>query len=424
MALSSGPDENPLRNREFGLFFSGVFAATLATQIQSVAIAWQIYEIARSPLALGYVGLAQFLPMAALFFIAGDTADRHNRRIILTISFAAQALAAGFLIVLTLLSTKTQWPFYAVLVLLGCSRAFGQPASQSFLPQLVSADRFPKAVAWTSSARQTAVVLGPALGGVIYIWGPTAAYAVCLAFFAASTVAIGTLRTDSPTRLHDPAVGSFQRVTAGIRFISTKPILLGAISLDLFAVLLGGATALLPIYARDIFRVGPVGLGLLRSAPALGAALTGMLLTRVPVHRKSGLAMFAGIAIFGVATIVFGLSTNFIAAIAALAVLGASDMVSVYVRSSLVQLATPDEMRGRVSAVNSLFIGASNELGGFESGVTAAWFGTVPSVVIGGAGTILVVVLWMMLFPGLRTLDKLSDLEVAQGAGKGTVTAS
>jgi MFS family permease len=404
--------DNLLRNRDFGWYFSSVFMATLASQIQSVAVAWQIYEIARSPLALGYVGLAQFLPMAALFFLAGDIADRHNRRRILTISYAVQALAAALLLMLTLLSAKSQWPFYAVLVLLGSARAFGQPAAQSFLPQLASGQQFLKAVAWTSSARQIAVIFGPALGGVIYIWGPAAAYAVCWSFFVATSIAIGALRTDSPPRPHDPAVGSLRRVTAGIRFIRSNPILLGAISLDLFAVLLGGATALLPIYARDILRVGPGGLGLLRSAPAIGAALTGMLLGRVPLRRSAGLAMFACIAIFGVATIVFGLSTDFTESVVALAVLGASDMVSVYVRITSIQLATPDEMRGRVSAVNSLFIGASNELGEFESGVTASWFGTVPSVVIGGAGTILVVVLWMTLFPGLRKLDRLSDLEV------------
>jgi MFS family permease len=406
---TEGLDDNLLRNRDFGLYFSGVFLAALANQIQSVAVAWQIYEIARTPLALGYVGLAQFLPIAALFFIAGDIADRHNRRRILAISYAVQAFASAALLLLTLLSSKSQWPFYAVLVLLGSARAFGQPAAQSFLPQLVSDSGFMKAIAWTSSARQTAVVFGPALGGFIYIWGPAAAYAICLFLLVATSFAIGALRTDSQTRQHDPALGSFRRVTAGIRFIRSKPILLGAISLDLFAVLLGGATALLPIYARDILKVGPSGLGLLRSAPAIGAALTGMLLGRIPLRRSTGLAMFACIAIFGVATIVFGLSADFTQSVAALTVLGASDMVSVYVRSTLVQLATPDAMRGRVSAVNSLFIGASNQLGEFESGLTAAWFGTVPSVVIGGAGTIVVVVLWMVFFPGLRKLDRLSD---------------
>jgi MFS family permease len=403
------------RNRDFRLYFGGIFMGTLASQIQSVAVAWQIYAIARSPLALGYVGLAQFLPMAALFFVAGDIADHHNRRKILALSYAVQAFATALLLVLTLLSAKSQWPFYAVLVLLGSARAFGQPAGQAFLPQLVSGRRFQQAAAWTSSARQTAVIFGPALGGVLYIWGPAAAYAVCLSFFVATSIAIGALRTDSQPQSHDPAVSAFRRVTAGISFIRSKPIPLGAISLDLFAVLLGGATALLPIYARDILRVGPVGLGLLRSAPAMGAALTGVFLGRAPLRRNAGLAMFACIAIFGLATIVFGLSTDFTESIVALAVLGASDMVSVYVRISLIQLATPDEMRGRVSAVNSLFIGASNELGEFESGVTAAWFGTVPSVVIGGAGTILVVLLWMALFPGLRRLDRLSDLELDRG---------
>jgi MFS family permease len=239
--------ENLWRNRDFRLYFSGVFMATLANQILSVAVAWQIYEIARSPLALGYVGLAQFLPLAALFFVAGDIADRYNRRRILVVSYAVQALAAASLLVLTSLSAKSQWPFYAVLVLLGSARAFGQPAGQSFLPQLVSGEQFLQAVAWTSSARQSAVIFGPALGGVIYIWGPAPAYAVCLFFLVATSFAIGALRTDSHPRPYDPAVGSLRRVTAGIRFIRSKQIILGAISLDLFAVLLGGATALLPI---------------------------------------------------------------------------------------------------------------------------------------------------------------------------------
>jgi len=415
---SEGFDDNPLRNRDFSLYFSGVFMATLANQIQSVAVAWQIYEIARTPMALGYVGLAQFLPIAALFFLAGDVADRHNRRRILAISYAVQAFASAALLLLTLSSSRSPWLFYAVLVLLGSARAFGQPAAQSFLPQLVKGSAFMKAIAWTSSARQTAVILGPALGGFIYIWGPAPAYAVCLLLLVATSLARGALQTDSQTRPHDPALSAFRRVTAGIGFIRSKPILLGAISLDLFAVLLGGATALLPIYARDILQVGPSGLGLLRSAPAIGATLTGMLLGRMPLRHSTGLAMFASIAIFGVATIVFGLSTDFTASVAALTVLGASDMISVYVRSTLVQLATPDAMRGRVSAVNSLFIGASNELGEFESGLTAAWFGTVPSVVLGGVGTILVVVLWMTFFPALRKLDRLSDVEDATTAAQ------
>ena len=384
--------------------------ATLATQIQAVAVAWQIYAIARNPLALGYVGLAQFIPMATLFFVAGDVVDHHNRRRILTITYAAQALATVLLLTLTCLSVQDERLYYIALVLLGSARAFGQPAGQSFLPQLVSSERFPQAVAWTSSSRQSAVIIGPALGGFIYIWGPAAAYAVCLFFYVATSLAIAALRTNSQPRPLDPSASAFRRVTAGIRFIRSQPTILGAISLDLFAVLLGGATALLPIYARDILKVGPGGLGLLRSAPAVGAAITGVVLGRAALRRNTGLVMFACVAIFGLATIVFGLSTDFRASLVALAVLGASDMVSVYVRSSLVQLSTPDEMRGRVSAVNSLFIGASNQLGGFESGVTAAWFGTVPSVVIGGIGTLMVVGLWMTLFTGLRQLDRRSDL--------------
>ncbi len=384
--------------------------ATLATQIQAVAVAWQIYAIAHNPLSLGYVGLAQFIPMVTLFFVAGDVVDHHDRRRVLTITYAAQAFAIVLLLTLTCLSVDDERFFYITLILLGSARAFGQPAGQSFLPQLVSSERFPQAVAWTSSSRQSAVIIGPALGGFIYIWGPTAAYSVCLFFYVATSLAIATLHTSSQPRLRDPSASVFRRVTAGIRFIRWQPTILGAISLDLFAVLLGGATALLPIYARDILKVGPGGLGLLESAPAVGAAITGLFLGRAALQHNTGLLMFACVAIFGLATVVFGLSTNFHASLVALAVLGASDMVSVYVRSSLVQLSTPDEMRGRVSAVNSLFIGASNQLGGFESGVTAAWLGTVPSVVIGGIGTLIVVGLWMTLFPGLRQLDRLPDL--------------
>jgi MFS family permease len=408
----SDREEGPLRNRDFRWYFTGVFLATLATQVLSVAVAWHIYEITRSPMALGYAGLAQFLPIAGLFFVAGDVADRYNRRKILSISYGIQAGTAACFLLLALLSIKSQWPFYVLLAVLGSTRAFGQPAGQSFLPQLVGGERFMQAVALTSSARQTAVIIGPALGGLLYMWGAVAAYAFAFGLFAFTGAAFSILRSDSQLRIHNPAVSSLTRVMAGITFIRSQPLLLGAISLDLFAVLLGGATALLPIYARDILRVGPAGLGLLRSAPSFGAAIIGIILARVPLRRHAGLAMFACITIFGLATIVFGISTGFGESALALATLGASDMVSVYVRITLIQLATPDEMRGRVSAVNSLFIGASNELGEFESGITAAWFGIVPSVVIGGIGTILVVVLWMIFFPSLRKLDRLSELAV------------
>ncbi len=395
--------------RDFRQYIAGTFFATIAMMIQSVAVSWQVYDIARNPLALGYVGLFQFLPLAIFALPAGELADRIDRRAMLAATYAVQAICSGLFVALTIATPHAIWPFYAVLALFGTARAFAAPASQSLLPRLVPEDRFPRAVALNSSTRQTAVIAGPALGGAIYLLGAAIAYAACLAFFIGVTLLVATLHTRTTPARRETLTPPLRRVTAGIAYIRSKPIILGAISLDLFAVLLGGATALLPIYARDILHVGPIGLGLLRSAPALGAAMLGLTLARKPLGQKVGMTMFACVASFGLATIVFGLSRNFPLSLAALVVLGASDMVSVYVRLSLVQLATPDEMRGRVSAVNYLFIGASNELGEFESGLTASWFGTVPSVVIGGVGTLVVVGLWMLMFPDLRRIDRLSD---------------
>jgi MFS family permease len=326
------------------------------------------------------------------------------------ISYFAQAAAAGLFLALSFMKVREVRSFYAVLALFAAARAFAGPASQSFVPMLVPQDRFPQAVAWSSATSKIAVIVGPALGGAIYILGPAAAYGVCLILFIVVAMVTAAMRTASRRYPEEPGVTGLERLTAGIVYVRDNSMILGAISLDLFAVLLGGATALLPIYARDILRVGPEGLGLLRSAPALGAVFLGFLLGRMPIQRNAGVVMFAAVTIFGIATIAFGLSGNFFLSMAALAVLGASDMVSVYVRATIVQLATPEAMRGRVSAVNRLFIGASNELGEFESGVTASWFGTVPSVVIGGIGTLVVVVLGLCLFPGLREIDKLTDV--------------
>jgi MFS family permease len=353
--------------------------------------------------------------MALFAFPAGDLADRLDRRMILTASYLIQALGAALLLVLTLAKPAGIWPFYAVLALFGTSRAFGQPASQAFLPLLTPEDQFPEAVAWTSSARQIATVVGPAIGGALYLFGAVVPYCVCLALFLTVSVAITRLRTRSILHAPQRDLTALQRATLGIGYVRAQPVILGVISLDLFAVLLGGATALLPIYARDILKVGPIGLGLLLSATAAGAALTGLILGHVPPRRNTGSTMFACVAIFGIATIIFGLSYNFPLSLAALLVLGASDMVSVYVRGCVIQLATPDAMRGRVSALNALFIGASNELGGFESGFTAAWLGTVPSVVIGGLGTIAVVAIWMWLFPSLRRIDRMSEVTPSEG---------
>lgn len=398
------------RENDFKVYIASRFFSTTAMMVQSVAVGWQIYDIVRDPISLGLVGLSEFLPMFLLTLPAGEISDRFDQRKVLAISLAVEALCSALLLFLSFAHPQNAWPFYAVMVLFGCARAFSGPASQSLLPFLVPSERLPKAIAWGSSAFQVAVIGGPALGGFLYALGPFGAYSACLVCFLAA--AFGTMTLGGRRRSGPPPSGTrLERVKEGVRFVRARPVVLGAISLDLFAVLLGGATALLPVFARDILLVGPVGLGVLRSAPAVGAALTAFFLTRYPIERDTGTKMFVAVAIFGIATIIFGVSTNFYLSLVALAVLGASDQISVFVRSALIQYATPDEMRGRVSAVNMLFIGASNELGEFESGVTASFFGTVPAVVIGGIGTLLIVIIWMRLFPPLRTVDRLRDVE-------------
>ncbi|MEQ8377804.1 MFS transporter [Parvibaculum sp.] len=399
------------RLRDFRFYISGRFLGTLGMLIQSVAVGWQVYDITESPLALGYVGLAQFLPMVLMTLPAGDIADRIDRRYIVAGAGLLEAAAAGWLILLTLTHTGDVTWFYAALALFGSARALMAPASRSFVPLLVSPLQLPRAIAVSSSTFQVAVITGPAIGGGLYLFGPVFVYSVCVALFLTVTLAFFAIRTRPPVQTEALVTTAFQRVTAGISYMRRTPIVLGAVSLDLFAVLLGGAVALLPIYARDILHVGPEGLGVMRSAPAVGAIVINLLIIWRPIRARTGHIMFACVALFGIATIVFGLSENFWLTLAALAVMGASDMVSVNIRSTLIPLATPRQMLGRVTAVEMLFIGASNELGEFESGVTAAWFGTVPAVVIGGLGTLGVVGIWMWLFPDLRKVDKLSDVK-------------
>jgi len=409
--FSTNENSSALAHRDFRRYLSAGFLAILAFQIQSLAVSWQIYNIAHTPLALGYVGLFQFIPMMACTIPAGHLADRFDRRLILVISYLFSAIAAGCFLALALTRTSVIWPFYAVLVLFGAARAFAGPAAQSFVPLLVPQDQFPQAVAWNSATSQVAVIAGPAIGGAIYILGPVVDYGVCVMLFAAVAIMIFGIRRRGVRYEAEADTTIFERITAGLAYVWRKPLILGAFSMDLFAVLLGGATALLPVYARDILHVGPLGLGMLRSAPALGSAMLGLALGQmVRRQRHAGIAMFASVTIFGIATIVFGLSRNLWLSMGALFMLGASDMVSVYVRTTLTQLATPDAMRGRVSAVNRLFVGASNELGEFESGVTATWFGTVPAVVIGGVGTLVIVAVWFRLFPSLREVDRLSEV--------------
>ena len=421
MATAPAPDdaasEVTLRSllalRDFRFFLSGRFLGTLAAQIQSVAVGWQVYEITKSPMALGFVGLVQFLPMFLLLLPAGDVADRVDRRLIAAASYLVQAASVAMLAVLTWTGVAEHaiWPFYLALAIFGSARAFSGPATRAFVPLLVSKRQLPRGIAISSSSFLTATIVGPALGGFIYIGGPLAAYGTCFTFFLICAAAFLAIRTRHRQEPADPMLSTFGRITAGVRFIRRKPIVLGAVSLDLFAVLLGGAAALMPIFAADILHVGPEGLGILRSGPALGAVLINFTLIALPLHRHAGYAMFACVALFGLATITFGLSENFVLSFAALLIMGGADMVSVYVRSTLIPLATPPEMLGRVSAVDMVFITASNELGEFESGVMAGWLGTVPSVIVGGLGTLGVVALWMWLFPELRKVDRLLDVK-------------
>ena len=402
------PASSALASRDFRLFVGMRVPAVLATRIQDVAVGWQVYDITHRPLDLGFVGLAQFLPIFGLALVSGHVADRFDRRLVLVGCLAVQALCSVLLLGLALSRLDEVWPIYLVLVLFGAARSFSGPASAALLPNLVPLELLGKAFAMNSSTFQAATIVGPALGGLVFAWGAPAAFTASGSLSILAALAVAAIRT-RPAR-SEPRAVTWDSLIAGIRFIRARPAILGAISLDLFAVLLGGATALLPIYARDILVVGPLGLGLLRSAPAAGATVVGLVLAHRPLGGHAGRTMFASVALYGIATIVFGLSQSFALSLGALAILGAADMVSVFVRQNLVQRATPDEMRGRVSAVNFVFIGASNELGEMESGLTAAWLGTVESVVLGGLGSIVVVILWLRRFPDLARVDRLEDI--------------
>src|SRR5215471_16084741 len=381
----------------------------LATEMLAVAVGWQIYGITHRPFDLGLVGLAQFLPGILLFPIAGHTADRVPRKSILQACMAGYALVALLLSIFTLQGLTSVYPIYLVLLLNGTARTFSMPASQALLPTLVAEEHFQAAVAWGSSAFRTASILGPVAGGLVYgaSSSPLPVYGLAAAAYLAAFVLYSRVRAKAIVQPGGVSAPASEMVWEGMRYVWNNKFVLGAISLDLFAVLLGGAVALLPVYAREILSVGALGLGLLRSAPGLGAIVTALLLARHPLGRRQGAIMLWCVLGFGIFTIVFGFSRSVLLSLVALALTGAFDMVSVVVRSTMVQLRTPDYMRGRVSAVNMIFIGASNEVGQFESGITAQWFGTVPAVVLGGIGTIVVVALWAKLFPSLRAVDEL-----------------
>lgn len=397
-----------LRVPGFVRFLSARVLAVLGAQIQTVAVGWQIYNITHDPLDLGLIGLSQFLPFVLLILPAGTIADRYDRRRIVTLCYVAETICALLLLGFTLKGLVITWPVFAAMVLLGCARAFSMPSGQALLPNLVPAESFTRAVALNSSIFQIATVVGPAMGGLLYLAGPAAVYATVVALAAAAVVLMYQVGPEHrQVRQVEPV--NWNTLLSGLRFVWSKPIVLGAISLDLFAVLFGGAVALLPVFARDILHAGPVALGLLRTAPGVGASVCALLLAVNPMRRHVGAWMFGGVGVFGAATIVFGLSQSFIVSLIALAVLGAADMVSVYIRHLLVQLETPDYIRGRVSAVSSVFIGASNELGEFESGVTAKWWGAVRAVVVGGVATLVVTGLWARLFPSLRDMQVFPD---------------
>ncbi len=368
------------------------FFIVLSLEMLSVAVGWQVYEITHRPLDLGYVGLAQFLPGFALFLFAGHAADLFDRRRLLMWCYAGFALCSALLLLISWRAPHSVHLIYAVLVLLGAVRS---------------------AVAWNSSIFQIATIAGPALGGIVYaiFRGPNTVYALAVSISIFAMAMTMRIRILSAARSQEPV--SLRTVFAGFRFIWDKKVILGSISLDMFAVLLGGAVALLPVYAREILHTGPWGLGLLRSAPGVGAAVMAIVVAHRSIRRRAGMAMLLCVAGFGVFTIAFGISHSLILSLIALFLCGASDMVSVIIRATLVQIATPDEMRGRVNAVDMLFIGVSNELGEFESGLTAQWFGTVPAVVLGGIGTLVVIGIWAWLFPELRKADQLTVAELA-----------
>ncbi len=401
-----------LRRRDFALFLGGRFCAVLAAQMQWVAVGWYLYDLTRSAMTLAFAGLAAFVPIALLTLPAGDLADRVDRRWLVAAAHLFQAAAAALLFVLVFLRVSTTWPFYGALVLSGTMRALSGPAAKSIVPLLVPRGQFAQSVAWTTSTQQIAVIAGPALGGFIYLLGAPITFAACFALALSAVLAMVAIGT-KVIAAREGAGSTLERAMAGLRFVRRQPILLGAISLDLFAVLIGGVNALLPVFARDILHVGPGGLGLLRSTFAVGAITTSLMLAQLPEARQphAGRAIFGGVALFGAGALIFGLSRSVPLSMLALALMGGGDSLSVFVRATIVQLASPEEMRGRVSAIHVLFVGCTNELGEFRAGLLASLLGAVPAALAGGLGTLFVVALWMRFFPGLRRVDRLSEIE-------------
>jgi MFS family permease len=379
-----------------------------------VAIGWKIYAITGDAFDLGLVGLIQFIPAVVFTLLIGHLTDRYDRRTILRGAQATMGAAAALLIVVFLDPTPTVSLLFAAVFLIGTARAFESPASQSLVPAVVPTALLPRATAAWATSNQTGIICGPAAGGLIYAFKPVLVPALAFILFGAAITLVTLIHIERRTPRREPP--SLSSVLAGFRYVRQRPRLLGVIPLDLFVALLGGVTALLPIYAKDILMAGPIGLGLLRSAPAIGALTMSIVLSHIPVERRIGLKMFAVVALFGAATMLFAVSTWLPLSMAALAILGAADAVSVVIRFTLVQIETPDEMRGRVSAINFLFVNTSNTLGEFESGAVAAWLGAVPSAFIGGLGSLLVAAIWMMIFPALRRVDRFEPADTEERA--------
>jgi MFS family permease len=429
MAIGKHPaveQPTPFAYRDFTVYEFALFLIECALEMTSVAVGWQVYEITGRPLDLGLVGLAQFLPGIFLFLVSGHAADRVDRRRLLMACYGGFSVCAALLLAIAWRGSHAGrasiYPIYAVLVLLGTVRSFAGPAMRVMLPLLVPEEVFPNAVAWNASVFQAGTILGPMAGGLIYTLahGPSEVYltATLMALAALLSVLWMKLRTKAPA--HEAA--SLNTVLAGFHYVWRKKLLLGLISLDMFAVLLGGAVALLPVYAREILKTGPWGLGLLRSAPGVGAVVMAIVLAQRPLRRHAGPTMLLCVAGFGGCTILFGLSRSLVLSLIALALVGATDMVSVVIRGTLIQLGTPNEMRGRVNAVDMLFIGVSNELGQFESGLTAQWFGSVPAVVLGGIGTLVIIAIWAWQFPELRNADRLNGEAVESSSDSSGAT--
>jgi MFS family permease len=402
-----------LHQRPYMLFLSARFLGSIGGQAQTVTIAWQVYTLARlhgdvrhSAFALGMIGLAQFIPVVLLTLTAGEAADRYDRRLIATVCMLAEAVTVSALVAFALMGLKVIWPIYAIAFAFGICRTFLNPANTALGPMLVPRELLPRAIAWNSLAWQAASIIGPLVGAALLAISPAVSYGVTLALYLISAVALFLIR--GVTKPAAQAGSRWTLVKEGLAYVWNNKIVFGAISLDLFAVLLGGATALLPVFAIDVLHVGAPGIGILRAGSAGGAALTAIVLAARPIQRKAGITMFLGVAMFGAATVVFGLSKSMTLSVLALAVLGGADMLSVYVRQTLVQITTPDIMRGRVAAVSTLFIGASNELGEFESGVVARILGPIGATVFGGVGALIVTGVWASIFPALRKADRLA----------------